>query len=751
MLKSKGYAIIFWLFISFNLLLSETYYVSSNGNDNNSGTIDNPFATVQTAHNIARAGDIIYLRGGTYMPTAKTNFTKKGNSNAYFELRSYPGEIPVIDGLNVPDGNIGHASTATWGFDGAEYWKIVGPIILTNGRGAGLLIEDSRFLEFDRIESSYNGKRASRAAHGFIIWIGNDIVFNNCDAHHNANHLWKDGENQLENQYQHGDGWRIFTGENIRFSGCRSWRNLDDNYDFYSNPYPVEMEDCWAAYAGRDDSLGTITGVPNKDMPLLDPWDLLWGNGIKLGYWEDNVKHRVVNSLSWGNNGAGFHMNLGPAEILNSASYGNKVFGFDYTDGKKHTIKNSLEFGNNFDNPDYPEALPDLSLASHNSWNDTVSIIVTEDDPVNRDDSGMLGPRREDGGLPLTPFLRLVPGSDLIDTGVDVGLAFMGTAPDIGPFESEDGLNYFTLIVNQKTGGEITPSTAYYLENTNVEVSAVVAPGYRFDGWEGDLSAMANPDTILMDSDKTISAIFTYTGEGIVENLAIVTATASESETGNGPEQSYDNDFGTYWAAPGNPQWISYDLGSVYTVDYLDIAWNVDSILFEIEVSTDGSDWTEIYSGHSDPALIKQFETFDFEDTSARYVRVTGHGADTPWGVWNTIIELDIYGASVTGLLANGKSAIQPDKFNLTSYPNPFNPLAVLRYGLPEALNVSVAVYDVSGRKIAQLEDGYRLAGIHTLTWDAKDDTGRQVASGMYLLRIQAGRYFKTIKLTYIR
>jgi FlgD Ig-like domain len=121
------------------------------------------------------------------------------------------------------------------------------------------------------------------------------------------------------------------------------------------------------------------------------------------------------------------------------------------------------------------------------------------------------------------------------------------------------------------------------------------------------------------------------------------------------------------------------------------------------------------------------------------------------WSVWNTIIELDIYGASVTGLIANGMSAIQPDKFDLTGYPNPFNPVAVLRYGLPEALNVSVSVYDVSGRKIAQLEDRYRLAGIHTLTWDAKDDIGRQVASGMYLLRIQAGRYFKTIKLTYIR
>lgn len=47
----------------------------------------------------------------------------------------------------------------------------------------------------------------------------------------------------------------------------------------------------------------------------------------------------------------------------------------------------------------------------------------------------MLGPRKADGGLPQPTFLKLVQDSHLVDSGVDVGIAFEGRAPDIGPFE----------------------------------------------------------------------------------------------------------------------------------------------------------------------------------------------------------------------------------------------------------------------------------------------------------------------------
>ena len=54
---------------------------------------------------------------------------------------------------------------------------------------------------------------------------------------------------------------------------------------------------------------------------------------------------------------------------------------------------------------------------------------------MSLDDAVMLGPRKADGGLPEPNFLKPAQGSNLIDTGVDVGISFEGSAPDIGPFE----------------------------------------------------------------------------------------------------------------------------------------------------------------------------------------------------------------------------------------------------------------------------------------------------------------------------
>jgi len=73
------------------------------------------------------------------------------------------------------------------------------------------------------------------------------------------------------------------------------------------------------------DAQGSITGEPNRAMPPVDAREIpaIWGNGIKLGYDEDNVSHQVIRCLTWNNNGAGFHMNLGPSYIVNSVSFGN--------------------------------------------------------------------------------------------------------------------------------------------------------------------------------------------------------------------------------------------------------------------------------------------------------------------------------------------------------------------------------------------------------------------------------------------
>jgi fibronectin type 3 domain-containing protein len=85
-----------------------------------------------------------------------------------------------------------------------------------------------------------------------------------------------------------------------------------------------------------------------------------------------------------------------------------------------------------------------------------------------------------------------------------------------------------------------------------------------------------------------------------------------------------------------------------------------------------------------------------------------------------------------TALLSAPGSTEIPTMFRLyDAYPNPFNPRTTIRYDLPEGGNVSLVIYDVLGRIIAQLENGYVNAGSHTMTWDAS-----QCASGVYFYRL---------------
>ncbi|MBU1652625.1 right-handed parallel beta-helix repeat-containing protein, partial [bacterium] len=78
-----------------------------------------------------------------------------------------------------------------------------------------------------------------------------------------------------------------------------------------------------------------------------------------------------------------------------------------------------------------------------------------------------------------------------------------------------------------------------------------------------------------------------------------------------------------------------------------------------------------------------------------------------------------------------------PDEFCLLpAYPNPFNPATTIRFGLPTASEVSLVIYNIRGEKVADLVNGYRLAGYHEVTWEAGG-----LASGMYVCRIQAGEF----------
>ena len=82
----------------------------------------------------------------------------------------------------------------------------------------------------------------------------------------------------------------------------------------------------------------------------------------------------------------------------------------------------------------------------------------------------------------------------------------------------------------------------------------------------------------------------------------------------------------------------------------------------------------------------------------------------------------------------------------LPAYPNPFNPSTVLSFELPDASFVELIIYDIQGREVARLMDGFRSAGVHEAVFD-----GGELASGVYFAKLTAVDYQQTQKLLLIK
>ncbi|HTY01416.1 MAG TPA: T9SS type A sorting domain-containing protein, partial [Bacteroidota bacterium] len=88
-----------------------------------------------------------------------------------------------------------------------------------------------------------------------------------------------------------------------------------------------------------------------------------------------------------------------------------------------------------------------------------------------------------------------------------------------------------------------------------------------------------------------------------------------------------------------------------------------------------------------------------------------------------------------------------PSTYELSgSYPNPFNPSTTIRYGLPRRSHVLLTVYSTLSQKVAELANGDMDAGYHEVRFD-----GRNLASGIYFYRLQAGEFIQTRKLLLVK
>ena len=93
-----------------------------------------------------------------------------------------------------------------------------------------------------------------------------------------------------------------------------------------------------------------------------------------------------------------------------------------------------------------------------------------------------------------------------------------------------------------------------------------------------------------------------------------------------------------------------------------------------------------------------------------------------------------------------------PAAFLYPPYPNPFNPSTKLSFELTEFATVSLAFFDLAGRRVATPLAGVpHAAGRQAVIWDGTDDSGHSLPSGVYLYEFTAGNYSATGKMTLLK
>jgi Putative flagellar system-associated repeat/Secretion system C-terminal sorting domain/Right handed beta helix region len=457
------------IYFSLSVSLSgTTYYVSSSGKDSNPGTISQPFFTLNKAWTLVSAGDIVYMRGGTYnYGTTGTTFSgKSGSSGNYINIWAYPNEKPVID-------YSGHTFTSwTRGINvaNASYIYVKGIRITGISQPLADIAQDGIFLNnnvtnciFEQIETDHIGGWGLRVYDNV-----SNILFLNCDSHHNADP--HSGDYGGGANYGGSDGFECgsATSTNITFKGCRFWSNSDDGVDLRMADGLFTFENCWSFWNGYIPDSNWQTGGN--------------GEGIKLagssGSNTSQTRRFLKNCLVFENRLAGIEDSPDNGyvghEVYNTIVYNNGYQGMNFEYNSPAILKNNISYMNGsahndiMDWQDGPRVTHD-----HNSFD--LSVTVSDADFVSVSSIGTDGPRQADGSLPDVNFLKLVKGSDLIDAGTDVGLIYDGKAPDLGAFEFQSGSPVPSPLYISSVVENVTPSLMVMTYDLNLNNSIVPA------------------------------------------------------------------------------------------------------------------------------------------------------------------------------------------------------------------------------------------------------------------------------------
>jgi len=325
---------------------------------------------------------------------------------------------------------------------------------------------------------------------------------------------------------------------------------------------------------------------------------------------------------------------------------------------------------------------------------------------------------------------------------------------------------------------------------TNSDVSNMFAVGnfatiHEYDGAQIDIGSLGGSNNWDFTGLQTVST-FTYESvdpgstpyisEFLTANVALHSQRVYIGEPGDG--YSYLEVAGNLLNNMGQAVVLNSQPGNLYIVNndpadalILPIAYNSgyqehflqtiylngspisqDSVFKVVVIDAWG---TMILPGGAsfDALRIKEVRTVNGVPEGAHYSFQSANGAQVnmqasdPNAPDYGIIDVDWYDWNLPFISDVEKISGLPQGFNITqNYPNPFNPSTKIEYSIPEASFVLLKIYDILGNEVASLVNQEQSAGTYRA-----DFSGNGLASGLYIAKLQAGDYTKTIKMSLLR